>query len=236
MSLTELIRGVEAHEKTLTAFNSDDETVDSLRTQFGDRNITVRGETTPSGPDSYVVLSQESEFVTAASIGDVLGDDTQRELESDIYRPILDYLDETMFTSYDTQQMIAASREIEDRAWRLGTGELHAGFQKLSILSSQMDIYKQLAAKDGLEVHAYAAPDEDVPQHDTDLTIHVERSDEIRESWFVVYDGGGVDVNKCALVAEERDPRSFYGFWTYDPETVDWLLEYLNETYGLVAQ
>ena len=75
-----------------------------------------------------------------------------------------------------------------------------------------------------------------MPRHDTDLTIHVERSDEIRESWFVVYDGGGVDVNKCALVAEEREPRSFYGFWTYDPETVDWLLEYLSETYGLVAQ
>mgnify|MGYP002760767406 FL=1 len=238
MSLTELIRGVENHEKTLTAFNSDDETVGSLRTQFGDRNLTVRSETTDTGPDSYVVLSRESEFVTAASIADVLADrnDTTPEFESEAYRPILDHLDETMFTSYDIQQMIAAPREIEDRAWRLGKGELHAGFQKLSILGPQMDIYKRLASKDGLEVHAYAAPDDDVPQHDTDLTIHVERSDEIRESWFVVYDGGGVDVNKCALVAEEREPRSFYGFWTYDPETVDWVLEYLNETYGLLAQ
>ncbi|PSQ52533.1 histidine kinase [Halobacteriales archaeon SW_8_65_20] len=237
MSLAELIRGVETYEKTLTVFNSDETTVDSLRTQFGDRNLTVEHETA-TGPDSYVVLSEESEFVTAASVADVLatGSDTEPELASDTYRPILDHLDETIFTSYDTEQMIAASREIEDRAWRLGTGELHAGFQKLSILNPQMDIYERLASKGDLNVHTYATPDDDVPHHDTDLTIHVERSDEIRESWFVVYDGGGVDVNKCALVAEEREPRSFYGFWTYDAETVDWLLDYLDETYGVLAQ
>ncbi|MFC7236179.1 DICT sensory domain-containing protein [Halosegnis marinus] len=239
MSLTELIRGVEDHEKTLTVFNSDADAVETIRAQFGDRNLTVTGESTPSGtPGSFVVLSKDDEFVTAASISEVLSDraDTDPEFAEDAYRPILDHLDETMFTSYDTEQMIAASREIEDRAWRLGKGELHAGFQKLSILSPQMDVYEQLASKEGLKVHAYAAPDTEVPDHDTDLTIHVERADEIRESWFVVYDGAGVDVNKCALLAEEREPRSFYGFWTYDPETVDWILDYLETSYGLIEQ
>jgi hypothetical protein len=243
MSLTELITGVEEHEKTLTVFNADAEAVEAVRERFHDRNLTVRTERTESGrPRAFVVLStggetEEESFVTAASLEDVLGagDPTEPGFDDASYRPILDHLDETMFTSYDTRQMVAASREIEDRAWRLGKGSLHAGFQYLSILEDQMDVYERLASKERLDVHAYAYPDrETVPKHDTDLTIHVERSAEIEDSWFVAYDGGGVDVNKCALLAEEREPRAFYGFWTYDPDTVDWIVDYLERSYGLV--
>jgi hypothetical protein len=251
MSLTELITGVENHEKTLTVFNADAEAVEAVEERFHDRNLTVRSERTESGrPRAFVLLSagegaeyaaggepEEESFVAAASLDDVLdaGDPTEPGFDDASYRPILDHLDETMFTSYDTRQMVAASREIEDRAWRLGKGSLHAGFQYLSILEDQMDVYERLASKDGLDVHAYAYPDQEtVPAHDTDLTIHVERAAEIEESWFVAYDGGGVDVNKCALLAEEREPRSFYGFWTYDPDTVDWIVDYLERSYGLV--
>ena len=238
MSLTELIAGVEDHEKTLQVFNADAETVSTLREQFHDRNLSVSAERTPSGkPDSFVVLSDDGEFVTAADIETVLSTDnvrTEPGFEGEPYRPILDHLDETMFTSYDIGQMVAASREIEDRAWRIGKGSLHSGFQRLSILREQMDIYEQLAERGSLDVHAYAAPDTDVPDHDTDLTVHVERSDEIERSWFVAYDGAGVNVNKCALLAEERETRTFYGFWTYDPTTVDWIIEHLESTYGLL--
>lgn len=237
MSFTELISGVEDHKKTLTVFNADDSTISTLGERFHDRNISVRGERTPSGaPRSFAVLSEDEEFVTAADIETVLAEEGESDpgFEGDSYRPILDHLDETLFTSYDIEQMVAASREIEDRAWRIGKGSLYSGFQRLSILSEQMDIYEQLASKGTLDVHAYAVPDADVPEHDTDLTIHVERSDEIERSWFVAYDGAGVDVNKCALLAEEREPRSFYGFWTYDPSTVDWIIDHLESTYGLL--
>lgn len=238
MSLTELIAGVEDHEKTLTVFNADEKTVSSLRGQFHDRNISVSTERTVSGkPDAFVVLADDGEFVTAADITAILHPDEERTnpgFEGEPYQPILDHLDETMFTSYDIGQMVAASREIEDRAWRIGKGSLHSGFQRLSILRDQMRIYEQLAQEGTLDVHAYAVPDTDVPDHDTGLTIHVERSDEIERSWFVAYDGAGVDVNKCALLAEEREPRSFYGFWTYDPATVDWIIDHLESTYGLV--
>jgi hypothetical protein len=238
MSLKELIAGVEEHEKTLTVFNADADAVAALRDQFHDRNLSISAERTPSGkPNAFAILANGGEFVTAADVEEVLEPSepgTDPEFEDAAYRPILDHLDETMFTSYDIEQMVAASREIEDRAWRIGKGSLHSGFQQLSILEEQMDIYEQLADKDTLDVHAYAAPDIDVPEHDSDLTIHVERSDEVERSWFVVYDGAGIDVNKCALVAEEREPRSFYGFWTYDPSTVDWVIDHLESTYGLV--
>ena len=166
MSLTELIAGVEEHEKTLMVFNATDERVESLREQFHDRNLTVAAERTPSGkPDSFAVLAEDGEFVTAAEVGEVLeapDAETDPEFDDEAYRPILDYLDETMFTSYDIGQMVAASREIEDRAWRVGKGTLHSGFQRLSILEDQMDIYERLAEKGGLDVHAYAYPDADV--------------------------------------------------------------------------
>jgi hypothetical protein len=239
MSLTELIAGVENHEKTLTVYNADEEATEALREQFRDRNLTVRAERTPSGtPARFAVLSKDEVFVTAAGLEEVLGgapgDGTDLEFEAGDYQPILDHLDETMFTSYDTGQMVAASREIEDRAWRLGKGSIHAGFQKLSILEEQLPIYDQLAEHDGLRVHAYAVPDTQMPEHNPGLTIHLERAEEIRRSWFVVYDGAGIDVNKCALLAEERESRAFYGFWTYDPDTVDWIIDHLHETYGIV--
>lgn len=239
MSLPELIAGVEAYEKTLTVFNADADVVTELRDQFADRNVTVTSESTRSGkPGEFVTLSEDGHVLTATGIADLRSaladDETVIGLSESPYRPILEYLDETMFTSWSTDQMVAASREIEDRAWRIGKGELHAGFQYLSTLRGELPVYERLGSKQ-LDVHAYAAPDEDPPRH-LGFTLHIERAEEIEQSWFVVFDGNGDDANKCALLAEEREPRQFYGFWTYDPDTVDWIVDYLDTEYGVVEQ
>jgi len=227
MSLSELIAGVESHRKTLTVYNADPSAAATLRERFTERNVAVESARTPEGPDAYAVLHRDGEFITAAALEDVLARGEGGG------NPILEYVDETTFTSYDTRQMVAASREIEDRAWRVGAGELHAGFQSVSVIETQLDTYEQLAGREGLAVHAYGYPDAAVPDHEG-FTIHVERAEEIRDSWFVVYDGDGDDARKCALLAEEREPRSFYGFWTYDPDTVDWIIDHLQSAYGLV--
>lgn len=239
MSLSELIAGVEDHEKRLTVFNADDAVVSDLRQQFADRNVTVAAEATVSGrPGEFVTLSDDSGVITAASLDTFEARlDRQAEpigVETSPYRPILDELDETLFTSWSIEQMMTATREIEDRAFRVGDGALHAGFQYVSTLKGELDVYERLG-KQGLDVHAYATPDEDPPAHEH-FTLHIERATEIEDSWFVVFDGGGDDQQKCALLAEERAPREFYGFWTYDPETVDWIAQYLDSTYGLVEQ
>jgi len=234
MSLMELIAGVEAHEKTLTVFNADDAVVEALRERFADRNLSVVGATAGDGPRAYAVLSHDDEFVTAVSVADVLVEGAPRSVGFDdaTYRPILDSLDETMFTSYDVRQMVSASREIEDRAWRAGRGSLHAGFQTVTTLASQHDAYERLGGRDDLDVHAYAYPDR-TPAEGLPFTLHLERTEELERTWFVAYDGGGVDESKCALVAEERDPRRFYGFWTYDADTVDYVVDHLTRTYAL---
>jgi DICT domain-containing protein len=145
------------------------------------------------------------------------------------YAAILDHLKATTVTSYDGEQMVYASREIEDRARRVGTGTVHAGFQRCSTLADQQAIYTDLAHR-GLEVHAYGVPDT-APPGLGGTHVHAIDSDEIAETWFVVFDGGGDETQKSALLAEERHDDSFYGAWTYDRQIVDAMLEYLEATY-----
>jgi hypothetical protein len=230
MSLTELIAGVETHQKTLTVFNPDAGLVDALSDHFADRNVVVQAEETDHGPSNYVVLGEDDDFLTAAGVQSLLSDaETRPGFESASYESVLDHLDETMFTSFSKGRMLAASREIEDRAWRVGAGELHSGFQTVSVLKGELDVYERLGSRDDLNVHAYAYPDTDLPDCEH-FTLHPERTEEIEKSWFVAYDGGGVDENKCALLAEERED-GFYGFWTYGADTVDYLLDHLTATY-----
>jgi len=247
MSLIELIAGVEAHEATLTVFNTDPAVAEELREYFADRNVRIVDEQTASGPEEFAVLARDGEFVTGVTVGELLpgadgdgetaspeasdGSEAERRDGRRVGSPVLDHLDETMFTSYSREDMVAASREIEDRAWRVGDGELHAGFQTLDVLTGEADTYDLLGEKDRLEVHAYAAAEGDAPEVEH-YTVHVGETAEIRETWFVAYDGGGYDEAKCALLAEERAPGEFYGFWSYDPETVDYIIDYLTERYG----
>ncbi|MFB6129282.1 MAG: hypothetical protein ABEJ28_00480 [Salinigranum sp.] len=62
-------------------------------------------------------------------------------------------------------------------------------------------------------------------------TLVASDADEIGRFWFVVYDGGGSDLAECALVAEERSPGLYDGFWTYDSGLVDGLAAYLTDRY-----
>ncbi|WP_434522599.1 DICT sensory domain-containing protein [Halorubrum sp. AS12] len=252
MSLIELIAGVEAHEATLTVFNADPAVTDELREHFADRNVRIVGDQTASGPKEFAVLARDGEFVTAVTVDELLprpgGDGARSSGDREgaaaddgpgaevgtgerVGRPVLDHLDETMFTSYSREDMVAASREIEDRAWRVGDGELHAGFQTLDVLTGEADTYDLLGEKERLDVHAYAADEGDAPDVEH-YAVHVGETAEIRETWFVAYDGGGYEDAKCALLAEERAPGEFYGFWSYDPETVDYIIDYLTERYG----
>ena len=236
MSLRGLIADIEARTMTLTAVNTPESIVDDLRDQYEDRHLTVETRSLPEEPEQFAILSREDAFVTAVSLNDIYQPpDAEPTTETGVERsPVLDHLDETLFTSYSIEEMFMASREIEDRAWRFGSGELHAGFQTLSVLEGQTDAYNQLGEHTSLSVHTYAAPVSEtpvVPDHDH-FTLHIEHDEEIQKTWFVAYDGDGVEENMCALLAEERGDREFYGFWTYDAKTVEYLIGYLKSNYG----
>jgi hypothetical protein len=236
MGLFEIIAAVDDAEKTLTVFNPEAGVPTALREHFADRNLSIEKTESAAGPRNYAVLSSGDEFLAAIDVSDVLAptNGVAPDFTRETYEVVLDELDETMFTSYDTQRMVAASKEIEDRAWRGAAGELHAGFQTCGRFASQADVYDHIAGRGSLDVHVYAHPEgSEAFDPPAAPTLHLSTETEIHDTWFVAYDGGGVDAAKCALLAEERLPGSFYGFWTYDGETVDEIIDYLRTTYAL---
>lgn len=233
MSLADFLDGIAKRRKTLTVFAP--EQYETLADHFETRNVTVEHESLPDdGSGGFVVVSENGEFVGS------VGGDSVRELvsppitfgtaPSEAAEALLGLLADTTFVSFDKRQMLATSREVEDRAFRHGKGTLRAGFQSLSALGAQERIYELLAEKSDLDVHVYGRPDWN-PEIQG-VTLHTDETPEIGAFWFVVFDGGGTDEQACALVAEETDPETFSGFWTYDPEIVADLDSYLRETYG----
>ncbi|WP_324760908.1 DICT sensory domain-containing protein [Haloarcula sp. GH36] len=237
--LRDSIEFIRRHEKELRLFNVDpaDALHENLRTYFKTLNVRITAERTASGsPEDVAVLSNATEVlavVKAATLRELLEDvptgDGELGIADAEYEGILRYLKETTFTSYDTEQLLYASREIEDRARRIGQGSIHAGFQQCSVMAEQQPVYSDLARR-GVSVHAYGVPDVMPPELGS-AHVHPIPTDEIAETWFVVFDGGGDDTQKSALLAHQRDENAFYGLWTYDPGFVNHILGYLNRTY-----
>lgn len=129
----------------------------------------------------------------------------------------------TLFSSLTRSQLLATSREFEDRAYRLGAGTLRVSFQSLSTFRTQHDRYETLAGDTDLEIHVYGQADRDPPEI-PGVTVHSLGRDCLADVWLLAFDAAGDEYNKCALVAEETDPGQYRGFWTYDPTLVDEIL------------
>lgn len=234
-TLETLVGRVEATTQTFSIVNYDGppEKRARIASYFEPQSVEVReGVTDASLPRNFAVLHDGGEFVAAASVEDVhrhvAGEGMFEDDFGAVERPaILEHVDDRTFTSYDIGQMLLASHEIERYAHRVGEGELHAGFQRLSTLESQTHIYEKLRDAD-VDVHVYGAGDADAP---AGLVEHTSDADEILESWFVVFDSDRSPVDARALVAVETGDREFTGFWTYENDTVDDVLARLRDRY-----
>ena len=240
MSLAAVIEYVKGNEKTLVVFNPppDSTLVADLRAYFRTQNVTVRGQQTAAGePAGVTVLKTADDEVLAsvptAQLEELLDGGALRHdgvgIDDTEYHEILSHLKETTFTSYNKRQMVLISHEIEDRAMRVNEGRLLTGFQYNSKLLDQRTLYERLGTTN-LDIHTFAVPDGPTVEING-ITHHPEDNEEIRRSWFVVFDGGGQDRYKTALLATEQAPNSFYGFWSDDPGIVDRIGEYLDRAY-----
>ncbi|WP_101297850.1 sensor protein [Halegenticoccus soli] len=227
MSLKDLIREIEGRRKTVTVFAHEEDP--ELGSYFDDWHVAVEHEPLPRDDyEGFIVVSEGDRYLGSVGLGAVTAlespricDPGDRELaEADLHY-LLELLDDTLFTSFDRRRMLAASREFEDRAARVGRGTLYAGFQSLSAMRAQISVYRGLGSIAGLSVRVYGRADWEPPAI-PGVTAHriADDADEA-DVWFVTYDGGGNPLYKCALVAEEVLPGTFYGFWTYDPALVD---------------
>ncbi|QIB74133.1 sensor protein [Halogeometricum borinquense] len=229
MSLGDIISAVRGRRRTLIIYDPvSDQLVEQLREHTAPYPLTVERRADGGAFAGHAELTDGDGLTIHTDCSDLSAPVSHQEFEAH-FADVLSRIDRTTFTSYDGSQMAATSREIEDRAWRFGHGSLHVGFQCASTLSTQEQVYRDLARKN-LDIHAYAVPDKDAPPLEG-VNVHLAETDEIAKTWFVVYDGNGDDESKCALIAEERDPGVFCGFWTYDPSVVDEALSHLSARY-----
>lgn len=236
MTLSAIIDDVTGSARTLTLYGpADPDAVDDIERHFAVQNVTVETVETTAGPDDFAVLHDDGDFLAAADLDELRAAVTfdyglldATDFAATSYPDILAHVDDTTFTAYGKRRMVLSSREIEERAWRARGGELHAGFQRLSLLSEQWELYTRIADR-GVDVHVYGAPDWEPPETDR-LTVHATDDPEIRRSWFVAFespaDGG------CALVADERDSDEFRGFWSYDEGVVADVFDHLRAEHG----
>lgn len=231
MSLHELVAAVDDREKRVTVYAP---TLSSgLTKRFESRDVeVVHRLVAPEDAVPTVTVTEGDRCLGYARLTALDGPEVDTSpghatFTDEHYRDLLTLLSDTTARSFDREHLLATSSEFEERAWRVGEGRLHVGFQSLSALRAQAPTYELLADRDGLDVHLYGRPDwsPDLPG----ATLHTEVGPEIARTWFVAFDGGREDQT-CALVAEERD-AGFYGFWTYRPATVEAVLDHLESTY-----
>ena len=129
------------------------------------------------------------------------------------------------------------SIHIERRAYVAGVGSFRSTFQRLSRLEDEFgtrQVYERLSGRT-LDVHVYGVPDERPTW--LDATVHGGTSDEYRNSWCVVYrpPEGSVEEDDrpdaAALVAYQREPNRWQGFWTYETARVERIDDYLERAF-----
>ena len=226
MSFGRILSDVASREKRVVVYAPDD-SGEALGEALATRNLTIdHRQLPPISSEAFVVVRDGGEFQGALSLADLLEFLTPpirrpRDLDSLArkHRVVYELLDDTVFVTLDRRQLLATSRELEDRAWRTGHGRLHAGFDRPEAFEAQRTVYRELATT-GIDVHVYV-PDgvSESTLAETPVTLHTHNGD-LDRYWFVLFDDGADGRQNCALVARETDGDRYRGLWTYDEELV----------------
>jgi len=223
-----LFADIDSQEREFTVYQSGEET--EVESQFETHNVAVsQSDLPPEGPEPFLVIEDEKEFAGALPVAEL-----DRLLEPPVVRPgeredvskgfgvLFEVLDETVFRSMDRAQLLAVSREIEDRAARVGEGTLRVRFESRSVFEPQTALYRELAAETELDIHVYGIDDQPLSG------VQFHRREGFDSYWVLAFDGGPDKQQACALLAR-RQGTQFEGFWTYDPELVDRIMRPLAE-------
>jgi len=229
--LGELLERIGGRHRWLRTYA--DEPTD-LADALAGHNVTVEHRDRPAGvPGPFVVVQSAEGFRGAVALGSLesfLAGPTEPPVlgDADGERELRELFERTPFASLERRQLLATSREFEERAYRAGEGRLHVAFQTRAAMDAQRATYRAILRETDLDVHVYAPPGP-LGELWTDATVHDDVGWAVDRFWVVAYDGGGDDRRACALLAEEHDPDRYFGLWTYDPALVAATIATLEE-------
>jgi hypothetical protein len=237
-TLAGLVEEVEAAGRTLTLYNptASAERLESIENHFDVTTVSVRRSATDDGsPANFAVLHDGDEFVSACDVDALSAAVDPAAAFAPTESPrleapaLLSDIDQSTFTEYGKRRMILASRDVEKRGWRVGAPAIHVGFQEFSRFRTQLDLYRRLSER--LTVHLYGEPDWEPPLEN--VVLHGYSTDEIRDHWFVVFEppNDTDEPGSCAILAAEREPNVYAGFWTGQRSLADRLLARLESAY-----
>lgn len=233
MTLSAVFSEMAARRTSISVYSSRPES--DILAHIEEAYVDVDRRPLPDGARyPFLVLHDRDGFVVSVpleTVRNLFEPRIGRPWDADVPRGLLEHLTGVIFSSLDRRQLLGVSRDVEGRAWRVDRGTLHVGFQRLSAMVDQAPVYARLAAETDLEIHVYGVADREPPDV-PGTTVHATSNDEIGRFWFLAFDGGGDDAEKCALVAEETEPGQYRGFWTRDPDLVDDALAHLRTAYG----
>lgn len=223
--LDSLITNLQSREQQVTVYRSGEPS--AIEQWLATHGVAIEARSIPpGGPDPFIEIKADGEVVGIIGIEaldalveppiDRLG---ERDGISEGYRVLFEILEKTLFTGMSRRDLLAVSREIEDRAFRVGSGCLQVSFQTLSIFESQITVYRTLATETALDIHVYAVEDWDPPSI-SGITYHTDAAERFEPYWALAYDGGTDETQACGLVAKERSDE-YTGFWTNDPALVE---------------
>lgn len=219
-----------------------------VETLFAKQSVGVDETTIDEYPENTVLLLEDGEVVAESPL-DALHDAIlmvnsdlyktgTRSLEETTVPAVIDKLTDVRFSlrgypasGSEKLLLILISREIERRAYEAGAGTLRSSFQQLSRIKDERGTrraYRKVSNTD-VDVHVYGEPDWR-PTAELDVTMHGGSKLDFEDSWFVIYqppaDRPAADA--AGLLAIEKGPAEWEGFWTYDERVIDDLTAYIQ--------
>lgn len=224
MTLGSLLADVRDRSQRVVIYRSGDRL--EIEAWLADHGVPVESRSLPSGgPDPFVEIRSGDEvrgIIGVEAVETLLEPPIRRLSDRDEaaegYRTLFDILERTVFSGMSRRTLLAVSREIEDRAFRVGAGTLRVGFQTLSTFRSQSETYRTLCAETDLDIHVYGVEDWSPPAI-PGVTYHADGAERVEPYWVLAYDGGPDESQACGLVAEQRSDE-YTGFWTNDSTVV----------------
>lgn len=215
-TLQSLVDDLSAQRRIVTVYAADPPA--DLAERLSDWHADVRFDRLP--PESgagFVTVRQGDRFLGTVPLETVAtlfeptaGVFDAASTETGSLDPLLELLDDTLFQSFERRQLLAATHEIEDRAWRHGQGAsrwLPAPGRTGRPASRLRTTRGKWPRRTRLRRRGVGRPPI------AGVTEHSESDGELGQFWFVAFQPDAAARSQtCALLARERDPATYGGF------------------------